>query len=180
VNRNFQLGIHPDADQLSVFVEGAATSREQERMLAHLAECAECRKAVFLMQPHEETQPATQTPVKGWIWGRLVPIGLPAAALACGLVALLVHIWPRDGARIPQQSASVRAPEIQFPQTTVAPTTDSEKGQRSAKPKTSFAPNAAATGLPRQENLVAGDLNLPKSLNLPKPNLRRHSAKMCR
>jgi len=25
VNRNFQLGIHPDADQFSVFIEGAAT-----------------------------------------------------------------------------------------------------------------------------------------------------------
>ena len=56
MNWNFQLGIHPDADQLSVFVEGAATSREHERMLAHLAECAECRKAVFFMQPQEERQ----------------------------------------------------------------------------------------------------------------------------
>ena len=56
MNWNFQLGIHPDADQLSVFVEGAATSTEHERMLAHLAECAECRKAVFFMQPHYETQ----------------------------------------------------------------------------------------------------------------------------
>jgi len=54
LNRNLQPGIHPDADKLSVFVEGAATAREQERMLAHLAECTECRKAVFLMQPHEE------------------------------------------------------------------------------------------------------------------------------
>ena len=63
---NFQPGIHPDADQLSVFVEGAASSREHERMLAHLAECAECRKAVFLMQPHEEKQRATATPAKAW------------------------------------------------------------------------------------------------------------------
>ena len=54
MNQNLQPGIHPDADQLSVFAEGAATAREQERMLAHLADCAECRKAVFLMRPHEE------------------------------------------------------------------------------------------------------------------------------
>ncbi|MGO9405564.1 MAG: zf-HC2 domain-containing protein, partial [Terriglobales bacterium] len=119
MNQEFQTGIHPDADQLSVFVEGAATSREQERMLLHLAECAECRKAVFLMQPQEETQPAGRTPVKGWIWGRLLPVGLPAAALACGLVAVLVHIWPRDGAlRNPQQVASLRKPEV-LPKTTV-------------------------------------------------------------
>jgi Carboxypeptidase regulatory-like domain/Putative zinc-finger len=164
VNRNFQFGIHPDADQLSVFVEGAATSREQEQMLAHLAECAECRKAVFFMQPHEQTQPATRTPAKGWIWGRLLPVGLPAAALACGLVAVLIYIRPHGGApRIPQQNVSVRAPDIQLPQTTVAPTTDSERVPRSVRPENSFAPNAAATGLSRQEKPAAGGLNLPKS-----------------
>ncbi len=158
MNQEFQTGIHPDADQLSVFVEGAATSREQERMLLHLAECAECRKAVFLMQPQEETQPAGRTPVKGWIWGRLLPVGLPAAALACGLVAVLVHIWPRDGAlRNPQQVASLRKPEV-LPKTTVAPSADSEMDQRSGTPR-SFAP---ATNRSRQENL-----SLPESLNLP-------------
>src|SRR5215468_7995229 len=94
VNRNFQPGIHPDADQLSVFVEGVTTAREQEQMLAHLAECAECRKAVFLMQPHEEPKQVTATP-KGWVWRWLVPVGLPAAALACVLIAVFVYIRPR-------------------------------------------------------------------------------------
>jgi hypothetical protein len=164
VNWNFQLGMHPDADQLSVFVEGAATSRERERMLAHLAECAECRKAVFFMQPHEETQPATRTPVKGLIWGRLLPVGLPAAALACGLIAVLIHIWPRDSAlRNPQQVASLRKSEI-LPKTTVAPSADSERDQRSGTEKRSLAP---ASNLSRQENL-----SLPKSLNLPESSGR--------
>ena len=85
MNPNPQPGIHPDADQLSVFVEGAATAREREKILAHLGECAECRKAVFLMQPQEETQRAAATAEKGWIWRWLVPVGLPVAALACGL-----------------------------------------------------------------------------------------------
>jgi hypothetical protein len=159
VSQNFQLGAHPDADQLTVFVEGAATAREHEEMLAHLAECAECRKAVFFMQPHEETQPATRTPVKGWIWGRLLPVGLPATALACGLVALLVHIWPRDGVlQNPQQVASLRKPEAILPPTTVAPSPDSEMDQRSRLPR-GVAP---ASDLSRHENL-----SLPKSLNLP-------------
>jgi hypothetical protein len=163
LNLNFQLGTHPDADQLSVFIEGAATSREQERMLAHLAECAECRKAAFLMQPHEEPQPATPTPVKGWIWGRLVPIGLPAAALACGLIAVLIYIRPHGAAPSnPQQIASVKAPDIQ-PQTTVAPTTDADKVAQSVRPKNTVAPGTAAIGLSRQESPVAGYLNLPES-----------------
>ena len=159
MNEEFQTGIHPDADQLSVFVEGAATSREQERMLLHLAECAECRKAVFVMQPQEETRPATRTPVKGWIWGRLLPVGLPAAALACGLVALMVHIWPRDGVlQNPQQVASLRKPEVHLPPTAVAPSADSEMDQGSRLPR-GVAP---ASNLSRHENL-----SLPKPSNLP-------------
>ena len=78
---NFQPGIHPDADQLSVFLEGAASSHEHERMLAHLAECAECRKAVFLMQPQKETQAPRPEPIPGWTWRRLLPAAvlIPAA-----------------------------------------------------------------------------------------------------
>lgn len=159
MNWNFQLGIHPDADQLSVFVEGAATSREHEQMLAHLAECAECRKAVFFMQPHEETQGAARTPVKGWILGRLLPVGLPAAALACGLVVVLVHIWNRDSAlRNPQQVASLRKSELHLPPTTVPPSSDSEMDRRSGTPRGA----ASATNLSGRANL-----SLPKSLNLP-------------
>ncbi|HLX83144.1 MAG TPA: carboxypeptidase regulatory-like domain-containing protein [Terriglobales bacterium] len=159
MNWNFQLGLHPDADQLSVFVEGAATSREHEQMLAHLAECGECRKAVFFMQPHEEMQPATRTPVKGWIWGRLLPVGLPAAALACGVAAVLVHIWNRDSVvRNPQQIASLRKTEVHLPPTTVAPSTDSEKDRRS---------EAARVAAPASNHSGQANLSLPKSFNMP-------------
>jgi hypothetical protein len=163
LNRNLQPGRHPDADQLSVFIEGAATAREQERMLAHLAECAECRKAVFFMQPHEEIE-RTATPVKRWVWRRLVPIGLPAAAIACGLIAVFIYIRPHGAAPpTPQQIASVRQPEIEHPRTTIAPTTNSERVAQSGGPQSSFAPGAAATDVSGRKNLVAGGLNLPKS-----------------
>jgi Carboxypeptidase regulatory-like domain/Putative zinc-finger len=165
LNRNLQPGIHPDADQLSVFIEGAATAREQERMLAHLAECAECRKAAFLMQPHEEIERAAATPVKRWVWRWLVPIGLPAAALACGLIVVFIYIRPHGAAPpTPQQIASVRQPEIEHPRTTIAPTTNSERVAQSGGPQSSFAPGAAATDVSGRKKLVAGGLNLPKSL----------------
>ena len=139
---NFQPGIHPDADQLSVFLEGAASSHEHERMLAHLAECAECRKAVFLMQPQKETQAPRPEPIPGWTWRRLLPVALPAAALVCAVVALLVYLRPHGGTpEVLQQDASVRQPEIPRPPTTVAPTTDSESFARSESPKKSFAPS---------------------------------------
>ena len=191
MSRNLQPGIHPDADQLSVFVEGAATAREQERMLAHLGECAECRKAVFLMQPNEETQPAAATPEKGWMWRWLVPVGLPAAALACGLIAAVIYIRPRGGApETPQPMASARQPETERPRTTVAPATNAEadrmapggnlaqgasttKSERApaadstqvaqlGRPQNSLAPNAASN-VPRQENQIAGGLRPPPS-----------------
>jgi Carboxypeptidase regulatory-like domain/Putative zinc-finger len=167
LNRNLQPGIHPDADQLSVFIEGAATAREQERMLAHLAECGECRKAAFLMQPHEEIE-RTATPVKRWVWRRLVPIGLPAAAIACGLIAVFIYIRPHGAAPpTPQQIASVTQPEIEHPRTTIAPTTNSERVAQSGGPQSRFAPGAASTDVSRRKNLVAGGLNLPKSKSDP-------------
>jgi len=164
VNWNFQLGTHPDADQLSVFVEGAATAREHECMLAHLAECTECRKAVFFMQPHEETTLAPRTPVKGWMWGRLLPIGLPAAALACGLIAVLIYIRPHGTpAPVPQQIASVRQPEIEHARTTIAPTTNSDGVAQSGRSKKGFERNTLSSNLARQENHAAASSNLPKS-----------------
>jgi hypothetical protein len=164
LNRNLQPGIHPDADKLSVFIEGAATAREQEWMLAHLAECTECRKVVFLMQPHEEVERTTATPVKGWVWRLLVPIGLPAAAIACGVIAVFIYIRPHgDAPSHPQQIASVKRPEIEHPGAAVAPSTNSERVAQSEGPQNSFAPGGAATEVSRRKNLVGGGLNLHAS-----------------
>jgi Carboxypeptidase regulatory-like domain len=164
VKANFQPGIHPDADQLSVFVEGAASSHEHERMLAHLAECAECRKAVFLMQPHEERQAPSPEAVKGWTWRRLLPVALPAAALACAVIALVVYLRPHGSApEVLQQSASVRQPEITRPPTTVAPTTDSESFARSESAKKRSAPSPAVPSVSRQTKHDADSVHLPEA-----------------
>jgi hypothetical protein len=176
LNRNLQPGIHPDADQLSVFIEGAATARERERVLAHLGECAECRKAAFLMQPHEEIERTTATPVKRWVW-RLVPIGLPAAAIACVLIAVFIYLRSHGTPPpTPQQIASVRQPEIEHPRTTIAPTTNSERVAQSRRPQSSFAPGAAATDVSGRKNLVAGGLNLLKSSDQATANVAPQTA----
>jgi hypothetical protein len=170
VNRNLQLGIHPDADKISVFVEGAATAREQEKMLAHLAECAECRKAVFLMQPHDEPQTATATPEKGWTWRWLVPVGLPAAALACGLIAVLIYIRPHGVFKAPQQVASIRPPEIERPGPAAAPSSNLKQGAPTAN--ADRAPSIdrrdglaamAASNVSRQKTPMASGSSLPTS-----------------
>jgi hypothetical protein len=204
LNPNLQPGIHPDADQFSVFVEGAATAREQERMLAHLAECPECRKAVFLMQPHNEPEKVTATPEKGWMWRWLVPVGLPAAAVACGLIAVLVYIRPHGTPESPQPMASVRPPDRERPGTTVAPATSAEAGgvapignleqgapkseseraapaanapqvARSNEPQDGFAPNASTTKVSRQQSQIASGWNLPALRNGQAPTIGRAS-----
>jgi hypothetical protein len=102
--------MHPNADQLSTFVEGAAHAHEREQMLAHLAECAECRRVVFLMREREETpSPEAQT-ARGWTWRWLMPVGLAGSALACGL-AIFVYVRTHRGAEeIRRQNAWVQAP----------------------------------------------------------------------
>ena len=83
MNQKLHSGPHPDADQLSVFVEGANTAREREQTLAHLAECGECREIVFLMQRPVVASSASEQVPKEWIWQRwLVAAGLAGAALA--------------------------------------------------------------------------------------------------
>ncbi len=160
MNQNLQPGTHPDADKLSVFVEGGATAREQKWMLAHLAECADCRKAVFLMQPQEEIERATAAPGKGWVWWRFVRIALPAAAIACGLVAFFIYIRPEGTARNPQQVASVGHSEVERPPTTMASTTKLEGVAQPEGPKSGFAPGTAETEVSRRKNLVPSDSDL--------------------
>lgn len=110
MNQNLQRGLHPDPDQLSIFVEGAATERERERMLAHLAECEECRDAVFLMRRPEETPDAQKAAPREWIWRRwLLQAGLATAAVACGLMVMLVHVKSHSGGN--GQIAVVQQPE---------------------------------------------------------------------
>jgi Carboxypeptidase regulatory-like domain/Putative zinc-finger len=168
--------MHPDADQLTIFVEGAATAREHERMLAHLADCAECRKAVFLMQPREEAQPATPTLVNGWVWRRLLPAGFPAAALACALIAVLIHMRPRGGApEMPQQDARLRRPQIQPLEVPAAPTVSADSVARSAKSTNGAPGNPTTPNLSGQKDHPVGGLISPeakspqKAANLASP-----------
>jgi hypothetical protein len=114
--------MHPDADQLSIFVEGAASKRERDRMLAHLAECEECRDAVFLMQRPVENA-AAKKESREWAWRRwFLPAGLAGAVLACGLSVVLIYVRPRTRvSESARQNAEVRQPEIAPRQKTVVP-----------------------------------------------------------
>src|SRR5437879_9540395 len=98
-------GQHPDADQLSAFAEGVLPGHERVEMLAHLAECSDCRQIVFLAQRAQEAEiPPSDAPAgqASWWkhWGRLWPV---AAALACGLL-VAAFLQSRQSRNIPQKS----------------------------------------------------------------------------
>lgn len=137
MNQNLQSGMHPDPDQLSIFMEGTATAREHERMLAHLAECRECRDAVFLMQPQVEIPAAAKQMSKERVWrGWLLPAGLAGAVLACGLTAVLIYVrpWTRVPASI-RQNAEVREPEIGANRRTPVPSGNAQQAVQPEKAK---------------------------------------------
>src|ERR1017187_9988807 len=87
-----QSGQHPDADQLSAFIEHALPAHEQEQTLAHLAICPHCRSIVALsLPPAEELPEPHPEPVRrpwlsGWnlVW--------PAAAALAALILAGIYI----------------------------------------------------------------------------------------
>jgi hypothetical protein len=88
----FQPGRHPDADQLSVFVEQALPAHEQETTLAHLAVCAECRALVALSLPAEQVaQPAEKPARRVWFHGWYLAWSAAAAVAVLALVVVYVH-----------------------------------------------------------------------------------------
>lgn len=91
MSKHLQSGKHPDADQISTFVDHALPVHEREEMLAHLAECAECREMVALSLPAIENAPVALGAKKSktWPWGMWLL--WPAAAAALTMVLLYVH-----------------------------------------------------------------------------------------
>ena len=109
-----QSGQHPDADQLSAFIEHALPAHEQEKTLAHLAICPHCRNIVALsLPPAEELAKAGPAPVRRpWLsgWIMVWPAGAALAAL------VLAGIYIRNGLIVqshvpPTQTAQSRPPE---------------------------------------------------------------------
>ncbi len=59
-SRQKQTGDHPDANLLLAFAEGGLSGREHKLMLAHLAECPDCREVLSLSSATSGYQPASQ------------------------------------------------------------------------------------------------------------------------
>lgn len=91
MKHEIESGYHPDADQISAFVEHALPAHEQQKMLAHLAVCPECRATAAMSLPleNELATPAEQTLRSHWFAGWR--LALPGAAFAV-ITFLIFHI----------------------------------------------------------------------------------------
>src|SRR5437899_3338146 len=87
-----QSGHHPDADQLSAFVEHALPPHEYEQMLVHLAACPDCRSIVALSMPPIEEAPVLQAEAIRRSWFSGWKLVWPTAAAVAALVIVVIHI----------------------------------------------------------------------------------------
>ncbi len=108
-------GQHPDADQISAFVEHVLTAHEREEMLAHLAACPECRATVRLSQTGVEgvPEPVEEPRRRPWFagWGLAWPAGAAVAAMLVLGVYLQHEATLRNRKNADEQMAMARAPE---------------------------------------------------------------------
>jgi hypothetical protein len=111
-----QSGQHPDADQLSAFVEQALPAHEREQTLAHLAGCADCRAIVALSLPPLDEEPALQAEPARRPWLSGWNLAWPAAGLAAlaALAFFIVHLHNvapiKSGVTAPAEIATSRPP----------------------------------------------------------------------
>jgi hypothetical protein len=97
-----QSGRHPDADQLSAFIEHALPAHEYQLALAHLADCPECRTIVSLSLPSVDESPVLQASAARRSWFSGWNLAWPAAAaatFAALAVFFVVHIHNTANAR---------------------------------------------------------------------------------
>jgi hypothetical protein len=145
-----QSGQHPDADQLSAFIEHTLPAHEQEETLAHLAFCPHCRSIVALSMPpadplpHPHPEPARRPWLSGWmmVW----PAGAALAALILAGIymrnGLVVekHVPPTQTAQSippaprkeapPPPTVKLQAPRSAVPQAAPVPETTSQAADR--------------------------------------------------
>lgn len=85
---------HPDANLLAAFTERKLPERERDEVMAHLAECADCRECVALASGAAESEPmvaARGASPRFGEWFREWRWTLSSAMACCVVAAVLVH-----------------------------------------------------------------------------------------
>jgi hypothetical protein len=106
-----QFGQHPDADQISAFVEQALPAHEREQMLDHLAMCQECRTIVALSLPEIEKPAQAQRVVARKPWWLGWTLAWPAAAAIIAGAFFIVYRYPSAGPNSADKQVTVARSE---------------------------------------------------------------------
>ena len=123
-----QAGQHPDADQLSAFVEHTLPAHEQQQTLAHLADCPACRQIVALSLPPADEAPSWQPEAVRRRWSpRWYPawVAIPAIAALILVVLFVRHreTTDRDTAVLSQMADARKPAPPPHPAVSAAPET---------------------------------------------------------
>ncbi len=156
-----QFEYHPDADQISAFVEHVLPAHERERMLGHLAVCPECRAVVALSLPEvEAAAPRLPAPSRKPWWSGWV-IAWPAAA-ALAAIVLVVVLLPRGTvapiAPAPNKMARANqpAPPTHQEQLRALPAAQASRGALAQPPSGSSARSAIEGSVAAKQNHATG------------------------
>jgi hypothetical protein len=83
---------HPDADLLTAFAEATLAGSERDRVVGHIAACAECRHVVALAMPELISEPGhVEAPRPRWLGAPVLRWGTLAACVVVVAAALLIH-----------------------------------------------------------------------------------------
>lgn len=89
---------HPDADLLAALAEQRLSGTERERLLGHLAQCAECREIAAVAAPREEPTQTVVRPVRrGWWFFQPKVVRWGSAAAVVALLAVGVSLYRSKG-----------------------------------------------------------------------------------
>ena len=143
-----QSGFHPDADQLSAFVESALPAHEREQTLAHLAACPQCRAVVALSMPlAEEPAKLLPKPVRSrWFSGW----NLAWSAALAMTSAILLTIY-MDRAATNRNTSSQMASSQPSPR----PAAPAGQSEPMAAPSTNPPPKSASGGITQDQPVAS-------------------------
>jgi hypothetical protein len=142
-------GSHPDADQLTAFLERSLGAQEREQVLEHLSRCAPCREvvAVALSLPPEEAARVAQS-AREFRWFEWQSLRWAAVAATFVIaVSLVFQTYRKTPARESRETAQNRPVAATTPATAPAP---AEAGKPAA-------PAQAEEAKKRQEAPAAAD-----------------------
>ena len=143
---------HPDADQLTAFVENALPPHERDQTLAHLAACPHCRQIVFLAQPSEPELLPQPIPTRKPLFAGWNLAWISAGALAAaGAITVTLRTHPTPARTIQQTIDTASVEDLPSPAPTPASPTPLQLAPAKPAAKT---PNPIDNG--RQAATVGG------------------------